>query len=168
MSPPIAARTRERSKSRTPSVDCRSGRPLRANWTDIYSAEAIREAVKDLEVTARPNLHGVLFPARNGSLRDPANFGRTWRATRGDDFAWATPRTFRKGVATAVDHAYHDTHRAARRLGNTVEVARTHYIDMPETVPTTEKPSSAGPAARTLIRVPPGLENVRFWLDPSR
>lgn len=52
-----------------------------------------------------------------------------------DDFAWVTPRTFRKGVATAVDHAYHDTHRAARQLGNTVEIAHTHYIDMPETVP---------------------------------
>ncbi|MEV0108647.1 hypothetical protein AB0H42_20235 [Nocardia sp. NPDC050799] len=100
-----------------------------------HSVEAVREALKDLEVVARPNSQGLLFPARNGALRNPNNFGRTWRAARGENFAWVTPRTFRKGVATAVDHAYEDTARAARQLGNTVEVARTHYIDVPETVP---------------------------------
>ncbi|MFR9773966.1 hypothetical protein [Nocardia sp. SC052] len=43
-----------------------------------------------------------------------------------------TQRTFRKG---AVDHAYGDPERAARQLGNTRAVAKTHYIDVPETVP---------------------------------
>ena len=64
----------------------------------------------------------------------PNNFGRIWRAARGSDFAWITPRTFRKGVATAVDHAYTDPERATRQLGNTREVAKTQYIDVPETV----------------------------------
>ncbi|WP_433521691.1 hypothetical protein ACQPZ2_30925 [Nocardia pseudovaccinii] len=100
-----------------------------------HTVEAVREAIKDLEVTARPNPDRLLFPARNGSVRNPNNFGRTWRAARGDDFAWVTPRTFRKGVATAVDHASGDPERAARQLGNTREVAKTHYIDIPETVP---------------------------------
>ncbi|WP_280215855.1 site-specific integrase [Nocardia cyriacigeorgica] len=100
-----------------------------------HSIESLREAVKDLEVGNRPNPHGVLFPARNGSFRSPDNFGRTWRAARGENFAWVTPRTFRKAVATAVDHAYDDAVRAARQLGNTAEVARIHYIDVPETVP---------------------------------
>lgn len=100
-----------------------------------HTVEAVREAIKDLEVTDRPNPMGLLFPARNGSLRNPNNFGRTWRAARGDDFAWVTPRTFRKGVATAVDHAFDDPERAARQLGNTREVAKTHYIDVSETVP---------------------------------
>ncbi|WP_171050192.1 site-specific integrase [Nocardia cyriacigeorgica] len=100
-----------------------------------HSVEAVREAIKDLETSERSNPRGLLFPARNGSIRNPNNFGRTWRAARGENFAWVTPRTFRKGVATAVDHAYDDAARAARQLGNTVEVARIHYIDVPETVP---------------------------------
>ncbi|MBF6166230.1 tyrosine-type recombinase/integrase [Streptomyces gardneri] len=100
-----------------------------------HTVEAVRESVKDLEVGDRPNPMGLLFPARNGSLRNPNNFGRTWRAARGENFAWVTPRTFRKGAATAVDHAYGDPGRAARQLGNTRAVAKAHYIDVPETVP---------------------------------
>ncbi|WP_051026884.1 tyrosine-type recombinase/integrase [Nocardia higoensis] len=100
-----------------------------------YTVVSLREAIKDLEVFGQPNPMGLLFPARNGSVRNPNNFGRTWRAARGENFAWVTPRTFRKGVATAVDHASGDPERAARQLGNTREVAKTHYIDVPETVP---------------------------------
>ncbi|MET8649001.1 hypothetical protein [Nocardia aurea] len=37
-------------------------------------------------------------------------------------------------MAAAVDHAYTDPERATRQLGNTREVAKTHYIDLPETV----------------------------------
>ncbi|WP_216915815.1 hypothetical protein [Nocardia noduli] len=36
-------------------------------------------------------------------------------------------------MATTVDQAYDNPERAARQLGNTREVAKTHYIDMPET-----------------------------------
>ncbi|MBF6254493.1 hypothetical protein [Nocardia farcinica] len=81
-----------------------------------------------------PQSVGV-FLARNGSVRSPNNFGRTWHAARRESFAWVTPRTFRKGVATAVDHASRDPERAARQLGNTREVAKTHYTDGPKTVP---------------------------------
>ncbi len=52
-----------------------------------HTVDAIREAIKDLEVTDRPNPMGLLFPARNGSVRNPNNFGRTWRAARGSEFA---------------------------------------------------------------------------------
>ncbi|MEU5761166.1 hypothetical protein [Nocardia sp. NPDC047648] len=72
---------------------------------------------------------------RRGLGDQANNFGRTWRAARGDNFAWVTPRTFRKGAATAVDHAYGDPERAARQPGNTRAVAKAHYIDVPETVP---------------------------------
>ncbi|WP_406238616.1 hypothetical protein [Nocardia sp. NBC_01009] len=68
-------------------------------------------------------------------MRNPNNFGRIWRAARGEAFAWITPRTFRKGVATKVDRTYNDPERAARQLGNTTGVAKGHYIDIPETVP---------------------------------
>lgn len=100
-----------------------------------HSVQACREAMKDLEVTGQPNPHAVLFPARNGSLRNPNNFGRAWRAARGDNYAWVTPRTFRRVVATVVDNAYGDPERAARQLGNTEAVAKAHYIDIPETAP---------------------------------
>ncbi len=100
-----------------------------------HTVEAIREAITDLEVTRCPNPARLLFPARNGSLRNPNNFGRIWRAARGTNFAWVTPRTFRRGVATAVDHAFESPERAARQLGNTTAVAKAHYIDRPDTAP---------------------------------
>ncbi|WP_063056495.1 site-specific integrase [Nocardia salmonicida] len=100
-----------------------------------HTIEAIGEAITDLEITRCPNPMGLLFPARNGSLRNPNNFGRIWRAARGTNFAWVTPRTFRRGVATAVDHAFESPERAARQLGNTTAVAKAHYIDRPDTAP---------------------------------
>lgn len=57
---------------------------------------------------------------------EPENSGRTWRAARGENFAWVAPRTFHKGAATVVDHAYGDPELAARRLGNTRAVANAH------------------------------------------
>ncbi|MEV4238927.1 hypothetical protein AB0J47_27545 [Nocardia sp. NPDC049737] len=100
-----------------------------------HTIESIREAIEHLKTSGQPNPMGLLFPSRVGTLRNPNNFGRTWRAARGETFAWITPRTFRKGAATAVDHEYDDPERAARQLGNTTAVAKGHYIDIPETVP---------------------------------
>ncbi|MGW4364002.1 site-specific integrase [Nocardia takedensis] len=100
-----------------------------------FAVIAIREAIEDLKVTGRPNPDGLLYPARNGAVRNPNNFGRTWRSARGSEFDWVTPRTFRTAVATAVDHATGDPERAARQLGNTREIAKKHYIDAPETAP---------------------------------
>ncbi|MGW5726506.1 hypothetical protein [Nocardia beijingensis] len=58
-------------------------------------------------------------------------------------------------MATAVDHACVNPERAARQLGNTREVAKTHYIDVPETVP--RQPRRSGSLGE---RAEP--ENVRF------
>nr|WP_194818015.1 hypothetical protein [Nocardia sp. XZ_19_385] len=117
-----------------------------------HSIEAIREAIEYLRVSGQPNPLGLLFPSRVGTFRSPNNFGRTWRAARGSVFAWVTPRTFRKGAATAVDHASNDPERAARQLGNTTAVAKRHYIDRPETVPdnreTLERWARGAPTAK--------------------
>ncbi|MEU4837466.1 hypothetical protein [Nocardia testacea] len=103
----------------------------------------------------------MLFPARNGSLRNPNNFGRAWRAARGENFAWVTPRTFRKGAATAVDHAHGDPERAARQLGNTRAVAEAYYIDIPvHRYPRDRARQWVGSGA--LSAGPVGGENVRF------
>ncbi|MGW4636843.1 tyrosine-type recombinase/integrase [Nocardia sp. NPDC004415] len=91
-----------------------------------HSIESIREASAYLELNRTPNPLRLLFPANNGSLRNPNNFGRIWRAARGTTFAWVTPRTFRRGVATAVDNATGNPENAARQLGNTTAVAKTH------------------------------------------
>ncbi|MFE3225590.1 Zn-ribbon domain-containing OB-fold protein [Nocardia sp. NPDC059228] len=68
-----------------------------------------------------------------GSIVSWHNFGRSWRAARGENYSWVTPRTFRRGGGTAVDNAYGDPERAARQLGNNKAVAKAHYID--ETAP---------------------------------
>lgn len=111
----------------------------RNGWRRIllpsHSVDAIREAIADLERACTPNPRRLLFPARNGSLRNPNNFGRIWRAARGDNFTWVTARTFRRGVGTAVDNATGNPERAARQLGNTTAIAKTHYIDRPDTAP---------------------------------
>jgi integrase len=76
----------------------------------------------------------LLFPSRTGTPRNPNNFGRIWRAAHGDDFAWVTPRTFRKRRGHRDRSRAGDPARAARQLGNTKAVAKAHYIDIPEKV----------------------------------
>ncbi|WP_378741488.1 tyrosine recombinase XerC [Nocardia brasiliensis] len=100
-----------------------------------HSVESIAEAIAYLKSSACPNPMRLLLPSRNGTVRNPNNFGRPWRAARGENFAWVTLRTFRRGVGTEVDHAHENPERAARQLGNTTAVAKAHYIDIPETVP---------------------------------
>lgn len=100
-----------------------------------HAIESIAEAIAYLKSSGCPNPMRLLLPSTEGTLRNPNNFGRPWRAARGENFAWVTPRTFRKGTATEVDHVYGDPERAARQLGNTTAVAKAHYIDIPETVP---------------------------------
>ncbi|MFI9507878.1 tyrosine recombinase XerC [Nocardia sp. NPDC052566] len=100
-----------------------------------HSIDAIHHTIADLKSSGRPNPDRLLYPSRNGTPRSPTNFGRPWRAARGSEFDWVTPRTFRRGVGTEVDNFYDDPERAARQLGNTKEVAKQHYIDIPETVP---------------------------------
>lgn len=85
-------------------------------------------------------------------------------AARGENFALVTPRTFRKGAATAVDHAYGDPERAARQLGNTRAVAEAYYIDIPvHRYPRDRARQSGGSGA--LGAGPVGGENVRFLWD---
>ncbi|MEU2042464.1 hypothetical protein [Nocardia niwae] len=53
-----------------------------------HTVEAVRETIKDLEVGDRPNPMRLLFPARNGSLRNPTTSAapgarRVGRTSRG-------------------------------------------------------------------------------------
>jgi len=59
-----------------------------------------------LQLDAEPNPYDVIFPSSVGSLRDPHNLRRQWRAARGEMFALVTPHSSRKTVATLVDREH--------------------------------------------------------------
>ncbi|QUC01184.1 site-specific integrase [Cellulosimicrobium cellulans] len=75
------------------------------------------------------NVHDLVFPSRNGALRDPNNVRKTWRKVRDQaGFGWVTPHTFRKTVATLID-ANADLAAAAGQLGHAgTSVTARHYV----------------------------------------
>lgn len=81
------------------------------------------------QVDAKPNPQNLVFPARGGTLREPANVRRQWRAARAaSGFEWVTPHTFRKTVATLID-AESGAHDAAAQLGHSrANVTLNHYV----------------------------------------
>ncbi|MET4003505.1 integrase [Arthrobacter sp. UYCu511] len=78
----------------------------------------------------QPNEWDVVFTSATGTLMDPRNLGHAWTKTfAGSDFAWVTPKTLRKTVATLID-AEHGSEKAARQLGHASdEMTRKHYIE---------------------------------------
>jgi integrase len=81
------------------------------------------------QVEAEPNPENLVFPTRNGTLREPANVRRIWRNARGSTgFDWVTPHTFRKTVATLID-SESGAHDAAAQLGHSrASVTINHYV----------------------------------------
>ncbi len=60
-----------------------------------------------------------VFPNTLGGLRDPSNTRRDLREARGDGLlAWVTSHSFRKTVATALDHGGHSGRQVADQLGH--------------------------------------------------
>ncbi len=82
-----------------------------------------------------PTTSGLVFTTRHGTIYDPHNFRRSWRRARGNEFAWVTPKTFRKTVATLIANEHGASH-AARQLGHADDgtIAHRHYIDTPHEV----------------------------------
>lgn len=71
----------------------------------------------------------LVFPSARGTVRTPANFRRTWRTIRGDDYAWVTPHNFRDTAATIVAEEL-GADAAAAQLGHTdAKITRVHYIE---------------------------------------
>lgn len=99
-------------------------------------------------VAAPPvNAWNVVFPSAAGTLREPNNVERTWRAARGKEWSWVKPHTFRKTVATLLDEEL-DSKAAADQLRHANEdTTRRHYI----------QETHQGPDARAqLERLGPG------------
>ncbi|MFD0362831.1 hypothetical protein ACFQZZ_15410 [Nocardia sp. GCM10030253] len=62
-------------------------------------------------------------------------FNRLWRQALGEKFAWVTPKTFRKTVASLIADQY-GPQAAARQLGHANDsVTKRHYIDQPTEAP---------------------------------
>lgn len=76
------------------------------------------------------NVHDVLFPSTNGTLRDPGSVRKQLAKVLGPaGLGWVTPHIFRKTVASALDAA-RDLRTAADQLGHTgTEVTRRHYVE---------------------------------------
>ncbi|WP_378740982.1 hypothetical protein [Nocardia brasiliensis] len=99
-----------------------------------HAVESIVEGDRVFQLLRVSHLDELLLPSRKETLRNPNNFCPPWRAARGENVAWVTPRTFRKSAATEVDHAYGDPERAARQLVTPPRWPRRLHRH-PETVP---------------------------------
>jgi integrase len=81
----------------------------------------------------------------------PNNVRRQWRAARTDTgLEWVTPHTFRKTVATLIDHET-DTDTAAAQLGHkSGEITKVHYIQKAHRAPdVTSVLDALGPGTAT-------------------
>jgi integrase len=85
----------------------------------------------------------LVLPSSVGTLREPQNVHRQWRAARDRaGFDWVTPHVFRKSVATVIGLG--DLRAAADQLGHSgTAVTERHYIQR----------TGAGPDARALLEV---------------
>ena len=89
------------------------------------------------------NAWDLVFPSATGTLREPQNVHRQWRAARDRaGFGWVTPHVFRKSVATVIGLG--DLRAAADQLGHSgTAVTERHYVQR----------TGAGPDARHLLEV---------------
>lgn len=70
----------------------------------------------------------LVFPAANGSLRDPRNTQRQWRRVRAAlDLNWVVSHTFRKTVASVLDDEGLTARAAADQLGH-AQVSTTQNV----------------------------------------
>lgn len=94
-----------------------------------------RDTLLRLSVNAKPTADDLVFPSAAGTLRDPHNVRRQWRDARGERFAWVTPHSFRRTVATLIDREA-TTEDAASQLGHSgTAVTRKHYIEKAAAAP---------------------------------
>jgi integrase len=98
-----------------------------------------RFAVESLlrrKVDAVPNALDLVFPSSAGTIREPANVRRQWRdARKFAGFDWVVPHTFRKTVATIIDHE-RSTANAASQLGHAASgLTASRYVQRAAVAP---------------------------------
>lgn len=88
-----------------------------------------------LKVSAQSNEWDVVFTSARGTLRNPHNVRRQLRDARGETWAWVTPRTWRKTVATIVERES-SLGAAAAQLGHAGEaITAKHYVQRASVAP---------------------------------
>ncbi|MFQ6396664.1 tyrosine-type recombinase/integrase [Nocardia sp. KC 131] len=115
---------------------------IRQEWTKTDSGyrtvvlpQFVVDTLRRVKAEAVDNDLDLVFPNRDGGIWDPHNFNRLWRQARGEQFAWVTPKTFRKTVASLIADQY-GPQAAARQLGHANDsVTKRHYIDQPTEAP---------------------------------
>lgn len=106
-----------------------------ASYRAVKLPAFTRDTLMRLSVNAEPTPDDLVFPSASGTLRDPHNVRRQWRDARGDQFAWVTPHSFRRTVATLIDREA-TTEDAASQLGHSgTAVTRKHYIEKAAAAP---------------------------------
>lgn len=96
--------------------------------TVLLPAFAVRTLMR-MQLDALPNTWDVIFPSTTGTLRDPHNVRRQWRDARGDEFAWVTPHSFRKTVATLIDRESSEGDASVQLGHSGTAVTKRHYIE---------------------------------------
>lgn len=88
------------------------------------------------------NVHDVVFPSTEGTLRDPGSVRKQLaKVLAPAGLGWVTPHIFRKTVATVLDAA-EDLRTAADQLGHAgTDVTRRHYVEK----------THEGPDARAIL-----------------
>ncbi|WP_336649689.1 site-specific integrase [Kocuria rosea] len=78
---------------------------------------------------------GLVFPSAAQTLRSPHNLRRQLREARGEEFAWVTPHTMRRTVATVLARAT-GAEDAAAQLGHAgTGVTVKHYVERAAVAP---------------------------------
>lgn len=99
------------------------------------------------------NVHDVVFPSTEGTLRDPGSIRKQLgKVLAPAGLGWVTPHVFRRTVATVIDAA-EDLRTAADQLGHAgTDVTRRHYVAK----------THQGPDARAILEmlVRPGGKSV--------
>ncbi|MGK8505248.1 tyrosine-type recombinase/integrase [Nocardia asiatica] len=123
---------------------------IRQEWTKTDSGyrtvvlpQFVVDTLRRVKAEAIENELDLVFPNRDGGIWDPHNFNRLWRQARGDKFAWVTPKTFRKTVASLIADQY-GPQAAAQQLGHANDsVTKRHYMINRPNHPTSPQPWDA-------------------------
>lgn len=82
------------------------------------------------QVSAVGNVHDVVFPSTQGTLRDPSAVHKQWRTVRASlKLDWVTSHTFRKTLATLLDDQGLSARIGADQLGH-AQVSMTQDVYM--------------------------------------
>ncbi|NUS43223.1 MAG: tyrosine-type recombinase/integrase [Mycobacteriaceae bacterium] len=101
--------------------------------TIIVADFAVPTLTRLLEATGE-DPEALLFTTRTGGLVDPRKLSGQLRKARGSNFAWVTPKSFRKTVGTRVKRKMGlDAASEQLRHGST-RITERFYVDDPEDV----------------------------------